>query len=185
MAFAVLAWMIWQVNWESPKKRYIKLFVIKMNWWIWLKHIDMIFVNSFSRIYEQNLPAIEEMVAIHHVIEKLISQYSKVFEHDLRKYYTDIYVERNRERIAKMINAVKKNLEKGIGEGVYRCDINIEIVSDYKMSYFIFMAEQDKFEKTYSHMEYFNEIFNLHMYGILSEIGLKAYSYIKNKKTIE
>jgi len=132
--------------------------------------------EQFNFIYKQRLSSIEEMISIHAVLKNLIGSYSKAFEHDLKKYFPELYEKHNERRIIKMKEALKKNIKKGIVEGVYRSDINIDLIADYKTSYILFMTERKTFEKGFGLLEYFNEIFKLHMNGILNEKGMKEYS---------
>ena len=74
---------------------------------------------------------------------------------------------------------IRKNIEKGIKEGLYRPDLNIEIVTSIYMTlmYNLISARLVN-TNNFSFSEIYMEFFKYHIYGISSE---KGQSYLKIK----
>ncbi len=86
-------------------------------------------IASQKDIFEQNLNAIEEVFAIRPIILEMIKKYNPVVEFDLKKYHPDIFNDMINIK-AKQIHIVTvRNLHKGIQEGLYRQNINVETVA--------------------------------------------------------
>lgn len=74
---------------------------------------------------------------------------------------------------------IRENIEKGLKEGLYRADLNIEIVTSIYMTlmYNLISAKLVN-NKNFSFSEIYMEFFKYHIYGISSEKGQK---YLKSK----
>jgi AcrR family transcriptional regulator len=122
----------------------------------------------------ENMNAIEEIADIAHCINYLLKEYSAVTEYDLRKYYPDLYIrlrEIRRERIHKFI---QDNLIKGRKEGLYRDNLNIEIISKLSLSHIDSMFESEIISITeFLEQKFFLEYFVYHLRGIVNDKGLK------------
>ena len=137
-------------------------------------------IEKFEKINRQNMHAIDEIFEFHLLFRSYIQNYSQAFEYDLKKYYSELFCKQYIQRLKYLRSSVIKNMEKGITEGVFRKDINIDILADYKVTAMMCMAENEQ-DSQKRNEEYFNEIFKLNLFGILSEKGIKEY----NNKTKE
>jgi AcrR family transcriptional regulator len=116
-----------------------------------------------------------------HEIFLAIEQMSKLFHHmnssvlfDLQKYYPLAYKIHTDYKKEYLLSVIKENLIRGINEGLYRSDINIEILSLYRVESIVipFYPEFQKIDKT--NMASIAEELSFHfLYGIVSTKGLK------------
>jgi AcrR family transcriptional regulator len=118
--------------------------------------------------------AIEELFIIHRYLIKVLKEISPSSLYDLKKYYPEFYSKMKSQRREKMYKRVLNNLQKGIKEGLYRDDINTELIAKIQV---------DRVEKTMdsdyltldeiSAPEIFLDVFKYHIRGIASEKGVK------------
>lgn len=125
-----------------------------------------------SFIEESN--AIEQLFDVHKWVIKRMKEYSPVSDYDLKKYYPDLYRKLQRVRRERMYNFIKYNLQKGKDEGLYRSDLDVEIIAKIHVSRIQNTFDSDLFsneEKT--SFKVFFEFFVYHIRGIASEKGIK------------
>jgi AcrR family transcriptional regulator len=103
--------------------------------------------------------------------------------YDLKKYYKRAWENYLKYKYEVIFKSVIRNLERGISEGLFRDDINPEIlaylrIGSIEMSFNPELFPEDKF----SLVEIHEQIFNNFTYGILSEKGVKLFETYKQKE---
>ena len=130
--------------------------------------------EAIYAIISQKNNAIEELLAVNKYMNEMIREQNPTLNYDLRKYYPAIFSKLMEESHREMYESIKKNLVKGQKEGLYRMDMDIDIISklhitrlEYKYSSISFSNEELNSEKV------MREIFIYHLHGIISEKGRK------------
>jgi len=78
-----------------------------------------------------------------------------------------------------------RNLNRGISEGLFRKDINPEILAKFRIAQIELSFEEGFFEnKTFSLVEIHEQLFEHFSFGILSEEGLKLFKTYKQKNPL-
>ncbi|MDP4210635.1 MAG: TetR/AcrR family transcriptional regulator [Bacteroidota bacterium] len=127
-----------------------------------------------EKIHAMNLSAIDEVLEIHKQVNRMIKERNPSQEYDLRKYYPEQYqkiMQVSRERI---YNNIRDNIRKGKEEGVYRAEVNEEIIAKVQLM----RLENSVFNEAFTVEEmtspkFFLEIFVYHIRGIANEKGIK------------
>lgn len=116
--------------------------------------------------------AIDEMLRIaRHMIRELRT-YSVTVMYDLQKYYRSTWQLLSNVHEQHFFRVIKDNLERGLAEGVYRQDMNPDIVARLYISKSSSAADQECFPLTeYPVEELFIELMNYHLHGIVSQKG--------------
>ncbi len=121
-----------------------------------------------------HMNAIEELAEIANCISYLLKEYSAVTEYDLRKYYPDLYIRIREVRRERILKFSTDNLIKGKKEGLYRDNLNIEIISKLNLTHIDSIFESEIISITeFLEPKFFMEYFLYHTRGIVSEKGLK------------
>lgn len=129
--------------------------------------------NPIEEIYE-----IKKLVTIQLKNEKSSPQYQ------LQKYYPEIHAEFRMKHFEKMSDCTLNNLNRGIAQGLYRKNLNVDFVSRI---YFVGMLgikddsvfPIDIFPKIYLIEEYLE----YHLRGIVTKEGLQILNQFINTKT--
>ena len=118
--------------------------------------------------------AIEEMLVYYELQLKMIKDYKPTLLYDLKKYYPEIYERVTARKRKHIYESVLLNLKRGKNEGLYRSELNEEILARLNlmrvegiMSLGIFTLEE------ITSPEFFREVFTYHMYGIVNDKGRK------------
>ncbi len=129
--------------------------------------------ENFKRLVHPEANAIEELFHVNKHLKKMMKNVNASFEYDLKKYYPDLFKQIRTRKIENMFNSVKKNLEKGVKEGLYRKDLNIEYITRYYVSR-IESSIDIEFLKSKEIVvsDFFYEIFIYHIRGVANSNGI-------------
>ncbi len=133
-------------------------------------------------IKSMNLNSIEELFEVSKLMNELLKKHNPALFFDLRKYYPNLFKIITTIKREKTFESVLNNLKTGIREGLYRKEINPDIIAKIYVS----RIEQSYDNSIFSiaevtSIEVFNEVLIYHLHGICNETGLK----ILNKKLKE
>ncbi len=137
---------------------------------------------AIEEVLAQSKSAIDQMFGIANWMNALSKNINPSLMFDLKKYHPgawDVFIS---HRNTEVYNCIKNNLERGVEEGLYRADLNVEIITRVyiaRVEMFIDneIFPQDKFppEKT------FNVFMDYHIRGIATPKGIKLLEKIKSK----
>lgn len=135
--------------------------------------------EGFTAILDKNLNAIDELLEVNKYINKLFKEYQPGMEFDLKKYYPEYFLEVKERKRVRMYDAVSGNLKKGISEGLYRKDLDVDLLSKLHVFRCENLIEYDVFSRDELLSDHFvNEMFTYHIHGIANEKGLKYLKQI-------
>lgn len=140
--------------------------------------------TQFECSFSENSNAIEQLFDVHRWVMKRMKEHSPVSDYDLKKYYPDLYRRIEKIRRERMFEFVLNNLRKGKKEGIYRSDLDEEIITKIHVSRIqnTFDSELLTNEEKTS-FKVFYEFFIYHVRGIASEKGIKILEEkLKNKE---
>jgi AcrR family transcriptional regulator len=147
-------------------------------------HIE-IMNREFDLIAKQKLNAIESMLFISDRINKFIQEFNPAVNYDLMKYHPDawtILLEYKRERV---FNYVKENLIRGMREGLYRKDLNYEVIARVYVSRIKMEMGLDATPmpaNVFAH--FFKEVISYHIRGIASAKGLAYFEKMSKEHAL-
>lgn len=127
--------------------------------------------------------------AIHEIILAM-DQMSKLFEtmnpsilFDLQKYYQQAFKIFLTHKNEYVYGKIKQNITRGIKEGLYRSDLNLEIVSRYRVESIV-IAFNPEFQTSVKSnlVSIAQELSTFFLYGVVNEKGYKLINkYTKNR----
>ncbi len=119
--------------------------------------------------------------------ESLLKTMNPHFLFEMEKCYPRAYEKFLNYKHHFFYKAIKENLERGIGEGIYRDKINIEILSHYRLESIFMAFEQNIFPATKYHLyNVMEEIAFNFLYGIVTEKGKKLIeNYIAKQENMQ
>jgi len=125
--------------------------------------------------------AVEQYFMVYQQVVKMISTANFSVEYDLQKYYPDLHKRVVEVRQKRMFNGIKLNIEKGITEGLYRSEIDVEIISKLNVLLSESMHNYEFLSDNKAELIKIMKMnFDYHIHGIESEKGLIEYNRIKN-----
>jgi AcrR family transcriptional regulator len=131
--------------------------------------------------------AIEELFEISLFMNKLMREQNPATEHDLRKYYPHHYQKIVKVRREGIFNYILLNLKKGKKEGLYRSEMDEEVIAKLYLSRIEILNTNDLFTvEELTSTKISGELLIYHVRGIatekgIEELGKKITDLRKNK----
>lgn len=130
--------------------------------------------KTIEELQKKDLNVIDEAFERNKIISNAIRKYSPSLDFDLKRYFPKIYKKLRQYKMEKTYYSIVSNMKKGIAEGLFREDLNVDIIAKIHMSRIENLAENDLIDfSEYSPSQIFNEVFIYHNRGICNEKGLK------------
>jgi TetR/AcrR family transcriptional regulator, cholesterol catabolism regulator len=129
--------------------------------------------EEICKCFRIGFNAIEELFEISIFMNKLIRDQNPATEHDLKKYYPQHFQKIVTARREGIYNYILLNLKKGIKEGLYRKELNKEVIAKL----YLWRSEntnlQDLFPvEEFTSIKLFIELLKYHVRGIATEKGI-------------
>jgi len=100
---------------------------------------------------------------------------------ELKKYYEPIFSQFMARKQNQIFNQISKNIEKGIVEGLYRSDVNIELTAGLYVKNLVDMHNQEFcFVENITFEQIFEVMFESHVRAISTAEGI---AYFERRKT--
>jgi len=105
--------------------------------------------------------------------------------YDMKKYYKKAWEKYKDYKHNVIYNSVINNLKRGIKEGLFRDDINPEVLSQLRIGQIELSFNKEIFpEDKFTLVEIHEQLFEHFTYGILSKKGLDLFETYKQKNNI-
>jgi len=117
--------------------------------------------------------AIEELFEISIFMNRMMRNQNAATEYDLKKYYPQHYQKTEKAKREGVYGYILSNLKKGIREGLYRDDMNMEVIAKL----YLWRSENSHIHELFTREEFgsmklFIEILTYHIRGIATEKGI-------------
>ncbi len=124
-----------------------------------------------GKVKEQNYSSIRENFEIKKIFEEVFGNVGTSYLFQLEKYYPEIYKEAVDNQSISFSECVKNNIEKGIEEGFYRKDFNIDVIVGFYLSLIIDIHKKNLSRDEVINLEY--EALLYHTRSICTPKGIK------------
>ncbi len=145
-------------------------------------HLFTIIADGINDICNANMNPIEEMFKIKSFAMKHLKDEKSSPQYQLQKYYPKIYKTLEKKQREIMITCVTENLKKGIEQGYFKSDINIDIISKFYINGMMSIKNPEIFPTQQYSIPKLTEIYlAYHVRAIASTKGLEILNQITNK----
>lgn len=134
--------------------------------------------------------AIEELFRDMDMMEDMMGALNPQLLFDLEKFYPRTFEKLKKHKHGFMLDVIKKNLQRGIKEELFRSDMNIDIIARFRLESGFIVFNKDIFPYgKYSLMKVAFEIYHHYLHGITTPKGKRLIDkYIhqreKNKLSV-
>jgi TetR/AcrR family transcriptional regulator, cholesterol catabolism regulator len=135
---------------------------------------------QLAKIRAENLNAIEVLIRVSLIVFEEMGKFDPKIKFELKKYYESIFNQFMVRKQNQIFFLISKNIEKGIAEGLYRSDLNIELVAGLYVRNLVLMHNKDYciVEKV-TFLQVFEVMFENHIRAISNSEGL---AYFEKRK---
>lgn len=128
-----------------------------------------------------SINAIAEMFAVNNSVGEMIRSFNPIMFYDLQKYHPKAWLAFREFRNLYVLAKIVENMHRGIAEGYYRADVNIEILSrmrieqvDMTFNYDIYPPTEFQFHKVMEELTFH------FLYGLVNQKGYELINQYKN-----
>lgn len=136
-------------------------------------------LKSFQR---ESTNAIDEMRKIAKYFEQMLKKVSPTLIYDVQKYHREAWERMNKMHNEDVYDEIKTNMERGVREGLYRNDFNIDIVAKIYVSTTLVFTNSDFFPpEKYNINDIVKTNILYHLHGIVSPKGLALLQLMEDE----
>jgi AcrR family transcriptional regulator len=118
--------------------------------------------------------AIDEILSIAQHVALELAQLTSTFVYDLQKYHRETWLILEKTSNEHIYGVIKSNMERGIREGFYRADIDVDIIAKLYVAKSLCILDDHLFPpKRYSKTALYKQFITYHLHGILAPKGLE------------
>ena len=130
---------------------------------------------GIDAIREQDKNSVEEIFTIRNFMMQHLNNETASPFYQLQKFFPKIFSCLRARQFEKMNNCMKENLQKGVENGVYRPDINIEFISRIYFTGLTGIKDSDIFPPSlFEITDITRQYLEYHLRGIVTERGLEV-----------
>jgi TetR/AcrR family transcriptional regulator, cholesterol catabolism regulator len=133
--------------------------------------------------------AIDEVFKAMEMVERMFRAMNPAVLFDVQKYHPKAYVHFEKHKNEYLQMVIRKNLQRGIAEGLYREDMNVDIITRYRLeSMMLPFSPAFRTAGKYDLADLEIELTQHFLYGVVSPKGYKLilkYQQERNKKTLK
>ena len=127
------------------------------------------------------LNAIEILIQVSLKVFDEMGKFGPKIKFELKKYYEPIFQQFMIRKQNHIFSQISKNIEKGIAQGLYRSDVNIELIAGLYVRNLVMMHNNDFcFAENITFEEVFQVLFESHIRAISTPEGI---AYFEKRKS--
>jgi AcrR family transcriptional regulator len=152
--------------------------------------VDAVMMKEFEKDYEEckmcssnAKNAIDEIFMLMQNMDDDFRNMNPIIIFDLKKFHFNTYQKFQEHMHQNLMQMIIANLKRGVAEGLYREDMNFEIVSRFRMSSIWLLFDTEIFPpKSFDLAKIFREISLLFLHGLVNAKGLKTIEKYHQQK---
>jgi AcrR family transcriptional regulator len=134
-----------------------------------------------NKLKKQN--SIHELFLTIDSMKEMFKQLNPTFIHDIQKYHPKCFRKLNQHKNDFFYTIIKDNLELGVKEGLYRSEINIDILTKFHLETFLITTNSEIFPASkYDVAKVSQEILENFLYGIATTKGIEKIEHYKQER---
>lgn len=145
-------------------------------------HIREMITARLDQLKSMDLNAIDVLLEMSRISTDNHIQINPYISYEIRKFYPTVYEAYFCNKKEVIVKSIMENIEKGIKEGLYRQDLNKEIVAHLyfkKIEEFHTLEGEDL--RSFSYSKIFEVMFENHIRGIANKKGIEYFEKRKAK----
>lgn len=136
---------------------------------------------EMSELKVNEMNAIEILVQVSLKVFNEMGRFNPKLKFELKKYYEPIFQRFMVRKQDHIFTQISRNIEKGIAEGIYRADVNVELVAGLYVRNLVMMHNNDNcFHGNITFNQVFEVMFENHIRAISTPEGI---SYFEKRKS--
>lgn len=145
---------------------------------------DMKWEKRISEIKLNRLNAIDILIQVSIVVSEQIGRFDPKLKFEMKKYYESIFYNFMQKKQAHIFEQISNNIKRGIEQGLYRDNLNIELVAGLYVRNLVDMHNEDYcFVENITFDQVFETMFENHIRAISTPEGIEYFEKRKSEIT--
>ena len=145
---------------------------------------DMKWEKKISEIKINNLNAIDILIQVSIVVSDQMGRFDPKLKFEMKKYYETVFFNFMQKKQAHILEQISNNIIQGIAEGLYRDNLNVELVAGLYVRNLVDMHNKDYcFVENITFDQVFEAMFENHIRAISTAEGIKYFEKRKSEIT--
>jgi len=125
-----------------------------------------------NRIHEQSEDAVQEILLTMKMVELQFRHLNPIVLHDLRKFHPGANARLEAHKNGFLFEVIRNNMERGKREGLYRSELDVEIMSRFRLESMMVLFDVDLFPPDrFSLVRVSQEVLEHFLYGLATSKG--------------
>jgi len=143
---------------------------------------DMKWEQKVSELKLRNLNAIDFLIEVSITVSEQIGKFDPKLKFEMKKYYENIFHNFMQMKQARIFEKISINITKGIAEGLYRDNLNIELIAGLYVRNLVDMHNKDYcFVENITFDQVFEAMFENHIRAISTVEGIEYFEKRKSE----
>jgi TetR/AcrR family transcriptional regulator, cholesterol catabolism regulator len=127
--------------------------------------------------------AIDELLCLSAHVAEMLTEVTPTLIYDCQKYYREIWTQFETLNNEYIYNDIHSNLKRGVAEGLYRDDFDIDVIAKLYLSLSSSLTNMDVFpSQKYSTKTVFQTFMMYHLRGIATPKGMEVLHHLLEKQ---
>jgi AcrR family transcriptional regulator len=149
------------------------------------EHMDQL----MTRLMQDAENAVEGMVRVNAVLVQMFRQINPLAMLELERYFPEVYKKFREKLNTKDIAAIRDNIIRGIEEGLYRAEVDADLLARYRVESCLLLFQSNSLARDANPHNVTHCIMENFLYGLMTPKGEKLYQkysekYLKEVPTI-
>ena len=128
--------------------------------------------------------AIHEVYLAFDMMQEMFAKMNPVLLFDLQKYHPQVYAKFLEHKNNFLYTMIRTNLEKGITEGLYRPEIDVDVMTRFRIESVFLPFDSDTFPTNRTHLVHIEQqILEHFLFGVVTAKGQKLVLRYKNQRS--
>jgi AcrR family transcriptional regulator len=128
--------------------------------------------------------AIHEVYLAFDMMQEMFAQMNPVVINDLEKYHPSVYRKFHEYKFGFLYQMIKSNLEKGIKEEIYRTDMDVDVLTRFRIESIMLPFNSEVFPNNRTHLIHIEQqLLDHFLHGLSTTKGQKLIQKYKNQRT--
>ena len=128
--------------------------------------------------------AVHEVYLAFDMMQEMFAQMNPVLLFDLEKYHPLVYAKFLEHKNSFLYAMIRSNLEKGIAEELYRPEIDVDVMTRFRIESVFLPFDSDTFPNNRTHLVHIEQqILEHFLFGVVTAKGQKLVLKYKNQRS--
>jgi AcrR family transcriptional regulator len=139
--------------------------------------------DEFSKYAAISDNAIHEIFLTLDTVEEMLKHMNPSVMFDLQKYHSTAFEKFRTHKNTFFYEIIKANIERGKQEGLFRADIDIDVLTRYRLANMLLMFDFEHFPSNkFTPIQIISETTDNFLHGMSTQAGLKAIEVYKQER---